>query len=250
MTPASTLTRPATLATVRLVAWGNAALHGRTSLDEAASVSADDRAHRVRGLDGEAAPVNLAYAFGRLRALGATRLRAVLPVPGDLAGLTGPADFNQAALAAGAAVLVMAARPLGLVPDVGSDSVEWTAAPVPGAGEATSSVMEAQRALTAALAETTEELTRLDVTTWQPQPAVHPAHLQHPWDRAVPLPPGHRPQAVRLAVQAVRLLQVAERALADDGGAASGSEVRLRTGALTRLHTAARRALAAAATDG
>jgi hypothetical protein len=124
-------------------------------------------------------------------------------------------------------------------------------AAVAGTGEASApSLSEAQRELTGALAETTEELGRLEVTGWRSQPAAARQHLQQSWDQAVRLPPGHRPEAVRLALQAMRLLQVAELALGDDAGAVSSSQVRRRAGALTRLHAAARHALAAAATDG
>ncbi len=73
--------------------------------------------HRVEGLPGEAGPVGLTLALGRLRALGATGFRVALPVPGHPLGLSGPPDFNARALEAEEAVVAYGV-PYGLVPEV------------------------------------------------------------------------------------------------------------------------------------
>ena len=83
----------------RLAAWGSAALTGAASPDEAADAVAGpvDPGHRVTDLPGEDGPVTLPYALVRIRSLGASGLRLVLPRPGDVSGLPGPAGANAAA---------------------------------------------------------------------------------------------------------------------------------------------------------
>lgn len=82
-----------------LAAWGNALLAGLVSPDDAAlAIVGEDAVHRVEGLPGEAGPVGLTLALGRLRGLGVTGFRVALPVPGHPLGLSGPPDFNARAL--------------------------------------------------------------------------------------------------------------------------------------------------------
>ncbi|WP_219462403.1 hypothetical protein, partial [Nonomuraea rhizosphaerae] len=101
-----------------LVAWGNAWLSGHTGLDEAA-----DRVEAVAGPtvanlpDDPNAEVTLRAFLAGLRSDGLTELRLALPAPGDPLGLSGPPSFNAAAVDAGqAAIAVLTAGPLGLVP--------------------------------------------------------------------------------------------------------------------------------------
>ncbi|MET8824273.1 hypothetical protein ABZX04_38995, partial [Streptomyces rochei] len=90
----------------RLAAWGNALIAGMVSPDDAAvAIVGDDAVHRVEGLPGEAGPVGLTLALGRLRALGARGLRVALPAPGHPLGLSGPPEFNARALEAEEAVI-------------------------------------------------------------------------------------------------------------------------------------------------
>ena len=71
-----------------LAAWGNAWLAGDTGLPELVSrVTAYDDLHSVVGLAVDDLPLERAVA--RLRAAGVTRLRVVLPAPGDALGLPG-----------------------------------------------------------------------------------------------------------------------------------------------------------------
>ncbi|GFN02944.1 hypothetical protein Smic_15000 [Streptomyces microflavus] len=54
-----------------LAAWGNALLAGLVSPDDAAlAIVGEDALHRVEGLPGEAGPVGLTLALGRLRGWG------------------------------------------------------------------------------------------------------------------------------------------------------------------------------------
>lgn len=156
----------------RLAAWGNALIAHMVSPDDAAvAIVGEDAVHRVEGLPGEAAPVGLTLALGRLRALGAVGLRIALPAPGHPLGLSGPPEFNARALEAEEAVICEGAA-LGLVPEVyeagpeGDVHVEvvWHCLPVREAPPAdVPSLGEAERELAEALRDATEVLTRLDV---------------------------------------------------------------------------------------
>ncbi|MYV65931.1 hypothetical protein GT043_08280, partial [Streptomyces sp. SID2131] len=151
----------------RLAAWGNALLAGAVSPDEAAlAIVGEDAVHRVEGLPGEAGPVGLTLALGRLRRLGVTGWRVALPAPGHPLGLSGPPDFNARALEAEEAVVGFGA-PYGLVPEVveagpAGDvhaAVVWRClavreappADVPSLGEAERELAEALRDATAVL---------------------------------------------------------------------------------------------------
>jgi len=64
------------------------------------------------------ADTTLPVLLAGLRSAGVRGLLLVLPVPGDLSGLPGPAGFNHRALDAGQAVLTVGGNPQGLVPSV------------------------------------------------------------------------------------------------------------------------------------
>ncbi|MEU3713914.1 hypothetical protein [Streptomyces catenulae] len=250
----------------RLAAWGNALLAGLVSLDDAAEQIADDDAvHRVRGLPGEAAPVGLTLALGRLRAMGAVGLRVALPAPGHPLGLSGPPEFNARALDAGEAVLAAGAG-VGLVPEIhragpdggsGADvhvEVVWECLPVREAPPAdVPSLGEAERELAEALREATEALTRLDVAGSGPvaQAALEAYRARAEAGRQV-LAPGYPPRAVRVLELAQRvgaLLTIARGAGGDGrehGGAVSSSEIAARAEALRPVERTARRAQVAA----
>ena len=100
----------------RLAAWGSAALAGAVSPDEAADEvrGAHDAGTGCVGLPGEVADGEPAPTPSRrLRSLGATGLRLVLPRPGDAPGLPGPPAFNERAVGRGEAVLTVGGPPLG-----------------------------------------------------------------------------------------------------------------------------------------
>ncbi|MEV3872099.1 hypothetical protein [Streptomyces sp. NPDC049906] len=245
----------------RLAAWGNALLAGFVAPDDAVqAVVGEDSVHRVEGIPGEPGPIGLTLALGRLRALGVTGLRVALPVPGHPLGLSGPAEFNTAALAAGEAVLCQGAA-LGLVPEVveagprGDVHVEvvWRCAPVREAPPAdVPSLSEAERELAEALREATALLSRLDLAGSGPvaQAAADAYRVRAEGGREL-LAPGYPPRAVRVLELAQRvglLVSVADEYASEHrtGGAVSAAEWAARSGALRPVERTARRAQVAA----
>lgn len=245
-----------------LTAWGNAHLVGSASLDEAAArVVGADALHRVEGIPGEPDPVTVGVALGRLRSLGVTALRLVLPEPGDLAGLPGPARVNAAALAAGCAVLTVAPREVtsyALLPVVagtggagashaGHDVVRWDVVEVAFsvAPHGLPTLSEADRALSEALTAATRELDALDVARGRDDVTQRLADLDREL-RAVELPASLPARAQRLVATASRLLGVLTLAAATDSAAVTAREAVRRTETLRPLRTAVRHALCAA----
>lgn len=227
----------------RLAAWGSAALHGAVSPDEAADAVAarDGPGHRVAGLPGEDEPVTLAYAVARLRTLHATALRLVLPRPGDVSGLPGPAATNAEAVAAGAAVLTTGRCQLAILP---AGRALWQVRPVDADPRTPLSVRDAARELTAVVRDVAADLARLDVARWEPAAAEVVGR-----DRVgagTALPPSADPEAHALLAQGLRLAAVVRVALGSDGAAISGPEMAGRERALRDLGDAARRAVEAA----
>ncbi|MEU0758847.1 hypothetical protein ABZ351_04065 [Streptomyces microflavus] len=242
-----------------LAAWGNALLAGLVSPDDAAlAIVGEDALHRVEGLPGEAGPVGLTLALGRLRRLGATGFRVALPVPGHPLGLSGPPDFNARALEAEEAV-VASGMPYGLVPEVSEVGPEgdlhvevvWRVLPVREAPPAdVPSLSEAERELAEALRDATAVLSRLDVAGSGPvaEAAVdaYRARAEGGGGREV-LAPGYPPRAVRVLELAQRVgLLVSVAYGSGHGGAVSASEIAARGAALRPVERVARRAQVAA----
>ncbi|MBM7172658.1 hypothetical protein JQK87_30560 [Streptomyces sp. G44] len=241
----------------RLAAWGNALLAGFVSPDDAVlAMVGDDAVHRVEGLPGEAGPVGLTLAMGRLRTLGVTGLRVALPAPGHPLGLSGPPEFNARALEAEEAVVGFGA-PYGLVPEVceagpeGDVHVEvlWHCLPVRAAPPAdVPSLGEAERELAEALRDATRVLTRLDVAGSGPvaEAALEAYRARAEAGREV-LAPGYPPRAVRVLELAQRVGLLISLAYENGhGGAVSASEMAARVEALRPVERTARRAQVAA----
>ncbi|WP_406288897.1 hypothetical protein [Streptomyces sp. NBC_00209] len=240
-----------------LTAWGNALLAGLVSPDDAAlAIVGEDAVHRVEGLPGEAGPVGLTFALGRLRALGVSGFRVALPVPGHPLGLSGPADFNARALEAEEAVVTHGA-PYGLVPEVREAGpagdvhvdVVWHCLAVREAPPAdVPSLGEAERELAEALRDATALLTRLDVAGSGPvaEAAADAYRARAEHGREV-LAPGYPPRAVRVLELAQRVgLLVSVAYENGPGGAVSASEMAARGAALRPVERVARRAQVAA----
>jgi len=227
----------------RLAAWGSAALAGAVSPDEAAErvTGPDDPGHRVVGLPGEGGPVNLAYAFGRLRTLGATGLRLVLTRPGDPGGLPGPAPFTEGAVACGEAVIATGSAEVGLLLQ---GRGLWSAERVDPDRRTPLSLGDADRHLGQVMREAAAVLARLDVASWDPAAADVLAGRPRP--RPAALPPSASPEAHRVLDQALRVATIVELARADDSGAVTGAEMLARTEVLRDLDAAARRAIESA----
>lgn len=245
-----------------LAAWGTAVLQGGVDVDEAvAAVERRDEAHLVcRGMD---SPEELAETLTGLREQGLVGLRLVLPAPGDLLGLRGPAEVNRAALAAGEAVLGVrrwqdgpeAAVP-ALVPAVttfgpaGDEGhcVTWRVLPAVGAPWDGPSVADADRALREVLRDSTDALQRLAVAGG-PAGAARAQALRQV--RApLRLPADVDPRADALAERALAVLDVVAAAREDDGGSVTAHAAGARLAALVPLERAARQALVAACGAG
>ncbi|MFJ9160170.1 hypothetical protein ACIRPS_25600 [Streptomyces griseoviridis] len=241
----------------RLTAWGNALLVGLVSPDDAVlAIVGDDAVHRVEGLPGEAGPVGLTLALGRLRALGVSGLRLALPVPGHPLGLSGPPEFNARALDVEEAVVCHGAA-LGLVPEVSEAGPEgdlhvevvWHCLPVREAPPAdVPSLGEAERELAEALREATEVLSRLDVAGSGPvaEAAIDAYRARAERGREA-FAPGYPPRAVRVLELADRVGALVSLALENGhGGAVSAGEMAARAVALRPVERTARRARVAA----
>lgn len=227
----------------RLAAWGNAALSGAVSPDEAADrvTGPTDPGHRVVGLPGEDGPVNLAYAVGRLRALGATGLRLVLSRPGDPGGLPGPAPFTESAVACGEAVVATGSAQVGLL---AQGRGIWSAQRVDADRRTPLSLSDAEKHLGQAMREAAEVLARLDVVPWEPVSADVLSLRDRA--RAPELPPSSPPAAHRLLDQAMRVATIVELARASPGAAVTATEIAARAEVLRDLDAAARRGVEAA----
>lgn len=181
-------------------------------------------------------------AIGEWSRRGAGTIGLALPAPGDPAGLAGPAAFNSAALEAGEAVLV---DDLGLVPHVDARTLVWEAQdaerPAPADPD------EAGRSLRQSLLDTTSQLVRLDVASWQPDIPDLLLNLSH--RRGHHLPRHWSARRVETFERAQLCLEIIDLALADDGGAVSAHEMEQRRACLRDLDRFARRALVATCSD-
>ena len=222
-----------------LVAWGNAWLAGRADLTAA----------------GDRLPGDGARVLTRLRADGATRLRLVLPVPGDVALVPAPGGFSTAALAAGAGVVavgaatgvVAAADERGTAADGYVTVLTWQLHAVEERPVAEPSVAEADQRLREAVLDATAELRRIDAAKWDPSVA---GELEEMRRRARTvgdrLPPGHPPRAVTLLALATHVGTTASLALRDDGATLTAAEAARRATVLRELAAAVRAARVAA----
>lgn len=238
--------RPVTLlASVRLVRHLNAL--GDTITDDAgvtraaAAVVGSDVAHHVVDPDGIGGldPIRATALADALPALADRERRGwvlVLPAPGRLGGLRGPVPLNQAALAAGSAVVGLAGG-LALVPTAVGPAVQWRVFRAEPSSPTLSSY-EAERALSETILEAGRTLARLDV-------AAGPGPRDTPDDDLGPAP-GYPPRRRAAAERAARLLLACEHALSSDGASLSSYEMASRRRELENVRDAARDALVAA----
>ena len=225
----------------RLAWWLTAWLRGTEVTDHVLDAVTDgDLAHVVADLSEGTAMLDLLL---EARRSGATGAGLALPAEGDLVGLGGPRDFNDAAIEAGEAVVIGAvASSWAVVPEVLGEVCHWrvfAAAPrqLPDVGEA-------DRTLRQALLDSANLLADLDVARWRPEVADRLMNLgQRPTLEA---PLGTPPRCADLAARGLQGWAIAELALEDDGGALSAYEIEARRAALQPLQRAARRALVAA----
>jgi hypothetical protein len=250
----------APLRSALLAAWGNAWLAGDAGLGELVErVSAMDDDHAVAGLWVDDLPLEQAVA--RLRADAVVRLRLVLPVPGDVAGLPGPGPFTSAALAASEAVLALRedGTGAGLVPAVTAHgsvydgtvtTVLWSAYDVSVAGPDPGPFLhDAEHDLRRGVIECVELLRDLDVARWRPEVAGALQDLRKQARHGIEddeLPGSYSVRARQLLVQARQLAGVLSLATVDAGGAVDTRETAAREKALRGLEHLVRRARVAA----
>lgn len=243
-----------------LAAWGNAWLAGDTGLPELVErVSAHDDDHSVVGLAAD--DLDLGRAMARLRAAGTTRLRVVLPAPGDALGLPGPGPFTAAALTASEGVLALRGdgTGTGLVPTLTSHgsafdgtvtTVTWTAYDgLAAAQDAGPWLHDAEHDLRRGVLECVGALRDLDVARWRPEVAEALQDLRGQARAGIDedeLPGGYPDRARRLLVQARQLAGVLTLAGQDLGGAVDTREAAAREAALRELARVVRRAHVAA----
>ncbi|OLT17000.1 hypothetical protein BJF79_17970 [Actinomadura sp. CNU-125] len=234
-----------------LVAWGNAWLTGNVGLDEA--VDAVEKTAGPQILGGEPAEVTLRRGLGDLRIGGLTAFRLALPEAGDPLGLTGPPDFNRAAIDAAAAVVaVLGDRAIGLVPAEdrrGSSyvGVRWTTLDASANLPDVPSLAEADHRLTLAMRDATEALLSVDDFAGVP-PEISDAlvDLLDPVGGDHLLAPGYPQRAHRVAALADRLSLVVDLARRMDERGLTADQMHRRGDALRLLDRAVRRALVAA----
>jgi hypothetical protein len=227
----------------RFALWFSAWSSGAVSLDDARdAIVGDDTAHHVLGLPDQEDAVPLILALGLLRTEGGKAASLALPVPGDLLGLAGPADFNVEVVETGEGVVVLGAD-LGLVPHAVGSAVQWQCLPATGQTQVPDP-SEADAHLRQTLLRTAEQLADLDVARWRPEVADELMALRRHVDLAFPT--GMAPRAVRLAGLSTRCRAIVELALEDDGASITAAEADSRVQVLRPLDHAARRGLVAA----
>jgi hypothetical protein len=229
-----------------LAAWTNAWLAGRVSIDQVVdAVTGRDARHAVTGLpDGPTAGALTDLLISWRRDGGP--VRCVLPEPGDVRGLAGPADHRAAALTAGESV---GTARLGAVPHVvvhapssNPTSVTWQVFVLAAVPDDPQSVPDAQFELTAAIRGSAAELAQAQVTQALPgdADALHDARRA---GERLNLPPGHPQRAVSLLAQSQRVDAVVRLARLDPlGGAVDRTGARSRDEALRPLALVVRRA--------
>jgi hypothetical protein len=241
-----------------LAAWGTASLTGGASADQARdAIEGDNEPHTVTGASGDG---KLADLLSQLRANGTTGLRLILPQPGRMLGLPGPAAVNAAALAVGQCAATVNGVPLLVYPQLtpfGSPhepglEVSWQVRASAGPAIADFvDVRQADRQLREGLLAGIEQLEELDVASWHPaaQPLVVGRAAATP---ATQLPPSATSEAGQLLDLAWRVADIIRAATVDaghTGAAISTWEVSQRTQALSRLAGLAHEAIAAAIND-
>lgn len=224
-----------------LVAWANAWLTGHVGLDEAVDAV-------ERGGPHLAGQVPLRSWLADLRPRGLTGLRLALPAPGDPLGLTGPAEFNQAAVEAGEGVIVLLdGSAVGLVPveDRRGSSyhgTRWELFPARSALPDVPSLADSEHRLALAMREVTEIMSGLDDINGDRSGVLKA--LRDDADSG--LAPGYPARAHRVDALATRLTLILDLADATAGHNLTAGQMLRRADALALLDQAVRRARVAA----
>jgi len=230
---------------------------GATQIEKAIhAVQGDDEPHTVIWPDGREG--SLGELLGFWTASG-RQVATVLPVAGDLSGLSGPGRTNTAAVEAGEIVLFSdAAQPLAAVPQVtrfGSHIepghlVTWNIMPANSWQTrflgTIGSWRDAESQLRQVLSDAIERLMILDVAQWRDDLAIEIEALRGNAHLPDPLPASLDPRRANLLATGWRLAGIADLGQTNDGAAISAWESDRRREALLGVESAARRAVSAA----
>lgn len=231
-----------------MAAWGSAWLAGTASFDQVLD-AVSGRGRVIGGPGFDPAGVHpVGVALTDWKRAGTPALRLALPVPGDVRGLAGPAEFRTVAMDAGQAVYgndfgvtVLAGPP---TPSSAGPEVVWHRAEAAEPAPDPLSIADAEHELTEAIRETASVLARTGATSWLPDIAPALSNARRAGER-LHLPASHPPRAVRLIAQAERLTAVFAVVDADDTGPLTAAAASERSQALAPLRVAVRRALLA-----
>jgi hypothetical protein len=227
-----------------LAAWVSAWFQGEIGPDEVVdAVTLDDAQHLVSGIGLDLVPLLEVLAMWR-RSTASVRL--VLPVPGDVRGVPGPADFLAAAVDAGEAVY---GGGLGIVPEVteyypssAPPTVVWHAFVVSAVPPDYVQLSDVQYDLTNAIRDTATALTAADVAGGAADIADALRDARRAGEH-LNVPPNFPPRAIALLAQAERMQAVLDIAADDpEGGAVDRFGMSARDTALRPLAAAVRRA--------
>ncbi|HTZ45463.1 MAG TPA: hypothetical protein VMB79_16505 [Jatrophihabitans sp.] len=232
----------------RLAAWGSAWLAGSVAFDQVLDAVAG-RGRHLSGPGYDGSGVHPAgTALTDWRRSGTQALRLVLPVPGDVRGLAGPAELRTAALQAGQAVYGLGFGVTVLAgpetPSSAGPEYVWHRGPAADQPPDPVSLADAEHDLAEAIRETAGDLARRGTTSWLSDIAPALSDARRAGER-LHLPASHPPRAVRLIAQAERLTAVFAVVDRDGTGELTAAATAERAEALAPLRTAVRRALLA-----
>lgn len=225
----------------RLACWLNAWLCGRQPADDV--IAAITTGGPAEFIWVDEAVLTPALLLLELRRWGADRVSVALPVPGNLVGLAGPAEFNADALESGQAVVLHGAG-VGFVPVTTSTSTRWLGA-VAHAPSYLPDLAEADRELRVCLRDVADSLAALEVAAWRPDIGDALMNSRLPTPSTSSLPFGSA-RAAAVAHSALRALSISDLASNDEGGALTAAAAAGRRSLLRLLDRAARAALATA----
>lgn len=227
-----------------LAAWTAAWFQGQIGPDEVVdAVTIDDAPHLVSGLGLDLVPLRDVLAKWRRET---ASVRLVLPVPGDVRGVPGPAEFRDAALEVGEAAC---GGSLGIVPEVtehypssAPPTVVWHAYVIDAGASDYVQLGDVQHDLAGAIRDATTALLAADVAGGAGDMTDALRGARHAGED-LNLPPGFPPRAVALLAQAERMQAVLDLAGDDPiGGAVDRFGMSARDSALRPLAAAVRRA--------
>lgn len=232
----------------QLAAWGSAWLAGTAAFDQVL----DAVAGRHRHLAGPGFPPAALHPVGAAltdwKQAGSVALRLALPVPGDVRGLAGSAEFRAAALAAGQAVYGAGAGVTVLAgPDTPSSAgreLVWHRDNVDELPPDPISLADAEHDLAETIRQTATDFASRGITSWLSDIAPALSSARRAGER-LHLPASHPPRGVRLIAQAERLTAVLVVVDSDDTGQLTAAAHAERAALLAPLRLAVRRALLA-----